>query len=126
MNNTELSELIMGHIGALAKRVVDKQYAKFPENLAKFGSKGYNQSIEDAEHNIKVLATSILLENSSCFTADLIWLKNIFVTRNIPLEILVTHLKILQEELETHYSLPANSLALTIIIDTINEVEIEA
>jgi methanogenic corrinoid protein MtbC1 len=88
---------------ALAASIVDRQYRREPEWWERYGEKGREKSLRDAEYHLSFLAEALHSSDSMLFSHYIAWVRSVLVGLGLPEGAIVTTLgctrEVLQEEL---------------------------
>jgi methanogenic corrinoid protein MtbC1 len=104
------SAIIREQQQALARAVVDTQYARQPDFWIKFGERGRELSLRDVHYHLSYLTESILAQDASVFARYAEWITQLFAGLGFPDNTVRITLECLLTVLED--SLPENLFAI--------------
>lgn len=67
----------------LAEAVVDRHYARFPEIQQRYGPRGRERCLEDAELHLRALSVALEVSRPSLFSDYIDWARSVLKARNI-------------------------------------------
>jgi hypothetical protein len=117
--NAAVAESIRSDADSLARAIVDRQYARRPKMVERFGIAGYEKSVRDAVYNLKFLAESIALGDPKVFSDYVVWLRTVLLTARVPEELLKDHFSCMRDVLSERFPLDVSSL----LIESIRRAE---
>jgi len=108
--NQQASEAVLGQRSELAATLVEREFARHPELVERYGRIGREKSLQDAGYHLSFLAQAVALDNQSLFTDYVAWAKVMLAQRRVLAADLAFHLGCMAEVLEE--KLPAEPGAL--------------
>jgi methanogenic corrinoid protein MtbC1 len=119
----KIQEIISQHKDTIAKKIVEKQYNRFPDYWKKFGEEGKKKSIRDAAYHLPFLTEAVQLEDKEIFTDYVEWVKLLFREINLPEEVMTNTLKYTSEVLKEYLSDELYTIILPYIEAGIQQME---
>jgi methanogenic corrinoid protein MtbC1 len=104
------SEALLGQRTELAADLVNREFARHPELVQRYGRIGREKSLQDAGYHLSFLAQALALDNQALFIDYIAWVKVKLAQRKVLAGDLAFHLECLAEVLRDR--LPAESGAL--------------
>ena len=99
-----VSGQIRAHAHSLAEAVVDLHYTRCPEIQRRYGAKGRERCLEDAELHLRTLCIAMEVSRPSLFADYIGWARSVLESRNIPHDDLKQGLEILADVLRDRLS----------------------
>lgn len=93
------AECLAAHRVQIVDTVVDRQFDRQPELVARYGASGRERTAADARFNVSFLAQALELDDPAVFLDYIAWLKVVLLRRHVLVEDLVSHLACLVEVL---------------------------
>lgn len=107
--------------GAIAARLVDKEFQAHPELLQRYGAKGRAKSLDDAGYHLRYLAEALASENPQFFVDYVGWAKIMLAKHGVRAEDFLFHLQCMQEAVSESVASDLASEATRIIADAMAE-----
>jgi MerR family transcriptional regulator, light-induced transcriptional regulator len=98
--NREVSSALESKLSLLADAVVRRQMAYMPDLVRRYGARGQQKCLQDAQYHLSYLAQAIRLANTALFTDYIAWAADMLEARRIPREHLISHLRCMSETME--------------------------
>jgi hypothetical protein len=76
---------IQRHAARLAGAITDRQYARQPDLLDRYGERGREKCRQDAAHHLRSLASAIKVDSPPLLREYLVWLAQLLRAYRIPL-----------------------------------------
>lgn len=97
------AESVLAGRDAIAERLVEREFARHPELVDRYGATGRAKSLQDARYHLSFLAQALAVSSPALFADYVAWVKVMLGQRNVRASDLVFHLEclgaVLQEEL---------------------------
>jgi len=100
--NSKVVNIINAKRSEIAEHIVEKQYKNRPEVWEKYGEKGKELSIRDAEYHLPFLTEAIITRDETIFTDYIEWTRKLFHNINLPEEALSNFFYFAKEVLEDY------------------------
>lgn len=88
----------------LAEKIVDLQYSRQTEFWKKYGAKGRQYSLRDAEYHLPFLGESIETGDKTIFTNYVAWVKKLFQGLNFPDDVMISTLECTRDVIQKEFS----------------------
>ncbi len=93
------SELVLANRAEIVGAVVDREFARHPELVQRYGRLGREKSMQDASYHIAFLAQALGLGDSALFVDYIAWAKVMLAQRKVLASDLAFHLECLRDVL---------------------------
>ena len=80
-----LARAIESKKDALAKLIVDEQWARNPQFQVRYGTVGHAKCVHDVNYNLSYLVEAIAANSLPLFAAYIDWIQSLFKGLNIPI-----------------------------------------
>lgn len=90
--NREVGLALESKVSLLAEAVVKRQMAHMPDLARRYGARGQQKCLQDAQYHLNCLAQAISLANPDLFTDYIAWAADMLEARGVSREHLTTHL----------------------------------
>lgn len=104
-----VSSLLLASSRAYAAGAVERQVTLQPEEVERYGPRGFTTLVHETEMRVLHLAEAVAVRRPALFDAHVAWVKIAAVARDVPADFLRTNLACLRDELRER--LPAGGLA---------------
>ena len=94
-----VSSLLLASAKAYAAGAVDRQVMLQPEEVDRYGPRGFTTLVQETEVRILHVAEAVAVRRPALFDAHLAWVKIAAVARDVPVDFLRTNLACLRDEL---------------------------
>jgi methanogenic corrinoid protein MtbC1 len=81
---------------AIAAALVERQFSEWPELATRYGARGREKCLQDANYHLAYLADAMSAETPALFGNYVAWAKVMLGKRNIPVEDLARHLELMR------------------------------
>lgn len=109
------AESLRAQDGALARTLVERQFAQSPQLAARYGAAGRKKCLEDASYHLSFLAQALELGHPEMFADYIAWVKVMLAARGVAPDDLSNYLSLLRDLLQEKLSADAGSAAAGIV-----------
>lgn len=118
----KVSEVVLSQRTEIAAALVDREFARHPEPLQRYGRIGREKSLQDACYHVAFLAQALALDNRALFIDYIAWAKVMLGQRKVLASDLVFHLEWLAEVLRERLPAETGALAAGFITSAVQAI----
>ncbi|MDZ7683911.1 MAG: B12-binding domain-containing protein [Gammaproteobacteria bacterium] len=100
MNSMDLAAPLRERTNAITEAVIEADYSRRPELLARYGERGRSYYKRDNDYHLSFLAEAVANEDSALFIDYVAWARSMLTSHGVLLEDLVNNLKLLKEAIQ--------------------------
>lgn len=120
--HTEAGNAVHRLQSKLAREVVDLHYSQDLALAERYGPRGYEKCVEDADYHLSYLAEALLAESATLFTNYVQWAESMLTSRNIPVQDLVHNLRCLRAVVARHLEADTGAAAASYVDETLQSI----
>ena len=95
--NREVSLALESQLSLVADAVINREMAQMPDLARRYGARGQQKCLQDAQLHLSYLAQAIWLANTALFTDYIAWAADMLEARRISREHLFSHLRCMSD-----------------------------
>jgi methanogenic corrinoid protein MtbC1 len=107
---------------ALAEAVVQREFARRPELLRRYGDEGREKSRRDAEFHLSYLAEAVRVDSGLLFSEYVGWAKILLASRGVGSDVFAAHLATMRDVLASALPETTAALACRMLEDALREL----
>lgn len=116
------AELVTAQRDAIAARLVEREFARHPELMDRYGATGRAKSLQDAGYHLSFLVQALAVSSPALFVDYVAWVKVMLGQRNVRASDLVFHLECLAGVLQEQLPGEPGALAATFITAAVDAI----
>lgn len=113
------SDAVLAQRADLAAAVVDREFARHPELVERYGAAGRDKSLQDVNYHLSYLAQALTLNNPALFIDYVGWARVMLARRGVRPDDLAFHLECLADVLRERLPADAGTLAAQVVTSAV-------